>query len=184
VKRPISDLNNSYRYLYPRPTILVSSGTIQKPNALAIAWSCPLSVNPPLIGVSITSKRYSHELISQYKEFVANIPNITQVKESHYIGSISGREEPQKLKSAGFTLEASNKVKAPRIKECLINLECELQRIVITGDHDLFIGRVVEVLIDPSITDEWAFDLNKFQPIYWRQSRTINETYSLDLNEN
>lgn len=183
MKHKIKDLNNAYRYLYPRPTVLVSSGTLQQPNALAIAWSCPLSVDPPLIGVSITKKRYSHEVISQYQEFVVNIPNITQVKESHYIGSVSGRDEPQKIKSAGFSLEPSNKVKAPRIMECQINLECELQRIVITGDHDLFIGEVIEVVIDHSVTDEWAFDLNKFQPIYWRQSRAIRETYSLDMKE-
>ncbi len=181
MKRKIKDLNSAYRFLYPRLTILVSSGTLQQPNALAVAWSCPLSVDPPLIGVSITRKRYSHELISQYKEFVVNIPNITQVKESHHIGSVSGREEPQKIKSAGFTLEPSSKVEAPRILECLINLECELHRIIVTGDHDLFIGEVVEVVIDDSVTDEWAFDLNKFQPIYWRQSRSTKETYSLDL---
>lgn len=181
MKRTISDLNTAYRYLYPRLTVLVSSGTLHKPNALAIAWSCPLSINPPLIGVSITKKRYSHEIIRQHKNFVVNIPNITQVEGSHYIGSISGRKEPQKLKHAGFTIEASNKVKAPRIKECKINLECELQRIIITGDHDLFIGEVVEGVIEDEIIDDWAFDLRKFQPIYWRQSRATEETYSLDL---
>ncbi|MFX0206868.1 MAG: flavin reductase family protein [Candidatus Hodarchaeota archaeon] len=181
MKKQISDLTVAYRYLCPRLTILVSSGTIKEPNALAVAWSCPLSVDPPLIGVSITKKRFSHELISQYKDFVVNIPNITQVEGSYYIGSISGRKEPQKLKQAGFTVEASNKVKAPRIKECLINIECELQRIIITGDHDFFIGEVVEVIIDDTITNHWAFDLKKFQPVYWRQSRSIEETYSLDL---
>ena len=181
MKRMIKDLKNAYRYLYPRPIVLVSSGTLQQPNALTIAWSCPLSVDPPLIGISITKKRYSHETISQYKEFVVNIPNISQVRESYYIGSVSGREEPNKINLAGFTLEPSNKVKAPRIAECQINLECELQRIIITGDHDLFIGEVVEVVIDHSVTDEWAFDLNKFQPIYWRQSKSIKETYTLDL---
>ncbi len=181
MKQPISDLTAAYRYLYPRPTVLVSSGTIKEPNALTIAWSCPLSVDPPLIGISIAKKRFSHELINRYKDYVINIPNITQVEGSHYVGSVSGRMEPQKLKQAGFTVEASNKVNAPRIKECLINLECELQRIIVTGDHDLFIGEVVDVVIDLSITDEWAIDLKKFQPIYWRKSKSMEETYSLNL---
>ncbi|MFX1285555.1 MAG: flavin reductase family protein [Promethearchaeota archaeon] len=181
MKKPISDLTAAYRYLYPRLTILVSSGTLKEPNALAIAWSCPLSVEPPLIGVSITKKRFSHQIISQHKDFVVNIPNITQVEGVYYIGSISGRKEPQKLKRAGYTVEPSNKINAPRIKECLINLECELQRIIITGDHDLFIGEVVEVVIDDTIINYWAFDLKKFQPLYWRQSRSMEETYSLDL---
>jgi flavin reductase (DIM6/NTAB) family NADH-FMN oxidoreductase RutF len=181
MKRQISDLNTAYRYLYPRLTVLVSSGTLQNPNALTIAWSCPLSVNPPLIGVLITKKRYSHEIIQHNKEFVINIPNSSQIKESHYIGSISGQEEPQKLKNAGFSVEASTKVKAPRIKECQINLECKLNDIIPTGDHDLFIGEVVFAVINHKITDIWAFNLRKFQPIYWRQSRSTEETYHLDL---
>ena len=32
-----------------------------------------------------------------------------------------------------------------------------------------------------TIADDWAFDLKKFQPIYWRQSKSLKETYSLDL---
>lgn len=181
MKRSILDLSTAYRYLYPRLTVLVSSGTMQTPNALAIAWSSPLSVDPPLIGVLITKKRYSHEIIHRYEEFVINIPNISQIKESHYIGSISGREESQKLKKSGFTIEASAKVKAPRITECQINLECKLDRIVPTGDHDLFIGKVVFIAINHEIVDNWAFDIRRFKPIYWRQSKSTEETYELNL---
>ena len=181
MKHPVSDLSTAYRYLYPRLTVLVSSGTLQTSNALTIAWSCPLSVDPPLIGVLITKKRYSYEIIRQHKEFVINIPNFSQIKESHYIGTISGREEPQKLINAGFTVEASTKVDAPRITECQINLECKLDKIVSTGDHDLFVGEVVFIVINHEITDDWAFNLRKFQPIYWRQSKTMEETYELKL---
>jgi flavin reductase (DIM6/NTAB) family NADH-FMN oxidoreductase RutF len=179
IKKPIENINNAYRYLYPRLTVLVSSGIISEPNALTIAWSSPLSANPPLVGVSITNKRYSHEIISQYKEFVVNIPNYSQIKGSHYIGQISGREEPNKLTNAGFSVEPSNKIKAPRIKECQINLECTLQRTIATGDHDLFVGEIVEVVLDPEIMDDWSYDLNKFRPIYWRQSKTFEETFTL-----
>ncbi|MFX1505307.1 MAG: flavin reductase family protein [Promethearchaeota archaeon] len=181
MKQSVSDLRTAYRYLYPRLTVIVTSGTLQTPNALTIAWSCPLSVDPPLIGVLITKKRYSYEIIQQHKEFVINIPNFSQIKESYYIGSISGREEPQKIKKAGFTLEASTEVKAPRIKECQINLECQLDNIVSTGDHDLFVGKVVFIVINHEIMDDWAFNLRKFRPIYWRQSKSIEDTHELAL---
>ena len=181
MKHSVSDLSTAYRYLYPRLTVIVTSGTLESPNALTIAWSCPLSVTPPLIGISITKKRYSYEIIQQYEEFVINIPNFSQIEESHFIGSISGREEPQKIKKAGFTLEASTKLKTPRIKECQINLECKLDRIISTGDHDLFIGKVVYITINREIMDKWAFNLRKFQPLYWRQSKSIAETYELAL---
>jgi flavin reductase (DIM6/NTAB) family NADH-FMN oxidoreductase RutF len=181
MKQPVSDLSTAYRYLYPRLTVIVSSGTLESPNALTIAWSCPLSVDPPLLGVLITKKRFSYKIIQQHKEFVINIPNFSQIKESHYIGSISGREEPQKIEKAGFTLEASTETKTPRIKECQINLECKLDKIVSTGDHDLFIGKVVFIAINREIVDDWAFNLKKFQPIYWKQSKSIADTYELAL---
>ncbi len=183
MKTIIPDLTTSYRYLYPRLTVLVSSGTVKTPNALTIAWSTPLSVNPPLIGIAITNTRYSHEIIKKNKDFVVNIPNINQVDGSYYIGQISGSEEPKKLQQAGFTLEASHKIDAPRIKECQINLECKLENIYPIGDHDLFVGRVVEVLIDPKIIDQWSFNLDKFQPIYWRQSKSKEETFTVNKSE-
>ncbi len=182
MKQSIEDLRTAYRYLYPRLTILVSSGTIDTPNALTVAWSTPLSVDPPLIGVLITKKRFSHEIIKSHNDFVINIPEFSLVEGSFHIGHVSGRDEPDKLTHAGFTLESSNKIKAPRIRECAINIECELDKIIPTGDHDLFIGLVVEIMINPDITDQWAFDLRKYKPIYWRQSKLKEETFHLNLN--
>jgi flavin reductase (DIM6/NTAB) family NADH-FMN oxidoreductase RutF len=182
MKQSIENLQSAYRYLYPRLTILVSSGTIDKPNALTIAWSTPLSVDPPLIGVLITKKRFSHEIIESHKDFVINIPEFSLVEGCFHIGHISGREEPDKLTRAGFTIESSNIVKAPRIKECAINIECELVNIIATGDHDLFIGEVVEIMINPEIIDQWAFNLRKYRPIYWRQSKLKDETFHLELD--
>ena len=83
--------------------------------------------------------------------------------------------------NAGFTVEKSEKVNAPRIKECKINIECKLEKVVTTGDHNLFVGKVVHIVIDSKIVDEWSFDLNLFQPVYWRQSRELKETFQLNI---
>jgi flavin reductase (DIM6/NTAB) family NADH-FMN oxidoreductase RutF len=60
-------------------------------------------------------------------------------------------------------------------------MECKLVDIVTTGDHDLFIGEVVELAVDSDIIDDWASDLTKFQPIYWRRSKFSEEVYQLSL---
>ena len=175
------DVNNAYRFLYPRLTVIVTSGTINEPCGLTIAWSTPLSVNPPLIGVSITKKRFSYNIISKTKSFVINIPDINFKEGTHHIGRVSGRDEPDKLLKAGFTLEKSSRISAPRLEECKINIECKLVNIISTGDHDLFIGEVVELTVDSDIMDDWAGDLTKFQPIYWRRSKFSEEVYQLSL---
>ncbi|MHA2033487.1 MAG: flavin reductase family protein [Candidatus Kariarchaeaceae archaeon] len=155
------DLSKAYRFLYPRLTVIVSSGTINTPNALAIAWSTPLSVDPPLLGILISVKRYSHEVIQQTRTFVVNIPHFGLVSGTHLVGQVSGREDAGKIEKAGFSLEKSKEVTAPQIKECPINLECELHDIITTGDHDLFVGKVVAVVAKESILDDWAYDLTK-----------------------
>ena len=179
IKVTIDDLSTAYRYLYPRHTILITSGTLENPSALAIAWSTPLSADPPLIGFSITKKRYSYDIIKASAEFVINIPEFNQIDETYYVGSVSGFEEPDKIEKAGFNLEASSHIKAPRIAECKINLECKLKDILKTGDHELFIGQVINIAIDPTIMDSFSVNLNEFRPIYWRRSKNKDDTFQL-----
>ena len=182
LKKSISNTELTYRYLYPRLTVLVTSGSVEKPNAITIAWSTPLSVDPPLIGILITKKRFSHGIIAHNKDFVINIPDLSHVKGCFHVGSVSGKIEPDKVRNAGFTVEKSERINAPRIKECRINIECTLENIITAGDHDLFVGKVVHVSIDSKIEDEWAFDLKLFQPVYWRQSKDLKETFQLDVS--
>jgi len=153
---------------------------MEKANALTIAWSTPLSVNPPLIGVSITKKRYSYQIIKRQGEFVINIPNLSQVDTTYYLGTISGLEDPNKIIKAGFTLEASSKIEAPKLKECLVNIECKLVESIPTGDHDLFIGQVVNLTVEETIRNDWGIDPHKFNTIYWRQSKRKDETFILN----
>ncbi len=178
------DLKTAYRFLYPRFTIVVSSGTLTNPNALAIAWSTPLSADPPLVGVLISEKRYSYEIIKKEKCFVVNVPNFNLIDETHYVGRISGRDEPNKVEKAGFTLEVSKKVSAPSIKECKINLECTLTDIITTGDHEMFIGEIIAISVDSDIRDSWSYNIAKYESLYWRQSKFRNDVYRLKvLNE-
>ena len=94
-----SDLSYLYRFLYPRFTIIVSCGTMEKPNALTIAWSSPLSANPPLFGFSITKQRYSYHLTKENKSFVINIPdyNTKNINAAFFIGRVSGKNNANKI---------------------------------------------------------------------------------------
>ena len=73
------------------------------------------------------------------------------MKGCFHIGSVSGKIEPDKVRNAGFTVEKSERINAPRIRECKINIECTLENIITTGDHDLFVGKVISVSIDSKI---------------------------------
>jgi flavin reductase (DIM6/NTAB) family NADH-FMN oxidoreductase RutF len=134
----------AYRLLHPMHTVLVSCiGTTGKPNVITLAWAMPTSINPPLVAISIAPKRYSHTLIEKTKEFVVNIPTMDILNETLFCGRTSGRAH-DKFKETGLTPFPSRKVKPPIIEECVAHLECKLHSQLITGDHTIFVGEIVE----------------------------------------
>lgn len=155
----------AYRLIHPRNVILVScvdpSG---KANIITLAWSMPLSRDPPLVGISIAPGRYSHKLIEETKEFVVNVPTMEIVKETLYCGRVSGRSK-NKFKEAKLTPLPAKKVKAPLIRECVAHLECRLTEQLKTGDHTLFIGEIVAAYANEGVFTD-RYDLSKVKPIY------------------
>ncbi|MCK4776776.1 MAG: flavin reductase family protein [Actinomycetia bacterium] len=142
-----------YTALFPCPVILVScideSGN---PNIITLAWAGNICSNPPQIGISIRPNRYSYQLIKESGEFVVNIPGEKIIQQTDYCGIVSGKNV-NKFQECDFTPEDSEIIKAPLIKECPVNIECSVRKIVPLGTHDLFIAEVLNVLIDKEYVD-------------------------------
>lgn len=170
-------LNKAYRALYPRFTVLVTCGTMEAPNVMTASWNTPLSANPPLIGVSITEKRYSFELIRKTGEFGVNIPSIELAQEALRVGTVSGRDK-NKFLNSHFTIEKGTKITSPMIKECPLYLECKLEGIIPTGDHHLFIGKVLIIKAEQGCWDIWGPVASRVKACYWGNSREL-DVYSL-----
>jgi len=51
----------------------------------------PVSTEPPLIAVAISSQAYINTLIKKSKEFTVNIPDINMIKQLWTAGTRSGR---------------------------------------------------------------------------------------------
>jgi len=84
--------SSAYRLLHPMHTILVSSvGKDGKSNIVTLAWAMPTSQVPPLAAISVSSRRHSHLLIQQTKEFVINIPTLEILREVYIVGTTSGK---------------------------------------------------------------------------------------------
>ena len=158
-------LSSSYRLLHPRLVILVSCvDKAGKENAITLAWSMPVSINPPMVVISIAPRRYSHQLIEETKEFVVNIPTMGIVQETLFCGRRSGRTY-DKFKETRLTTLPAKMVKPPTIKECVAHLECKLEEQITVGDHTLFIGRVLTAYANKGVFDK-NFDVKKVKPIY------------------
>jgi flavin reductase (DIM6/NTAB) family NADH-FMN oxidoreductase RutF len=133
----------AYRLLHPMHTVLVSCvGKSGKPNVTTLAWAMPISNNPPLVAISVSPQRHSHTLIEESQEFIINVPTLELLQSVYACGTFSGRSF-DKFKKAGLTPIPARKVKAPAIRECIAHIECEVDSQVTTGDHTVFVGKIV-----------------------------------------
>lgn len=135
----------------PTPVVMVSClGGDGKPNIITVSWAGVLCSDPPMIGISIRPNRYSHGIVKEAMEFALNFPSASLIEAVDYCGSVSGKDV-DKFAGAGLTPIPASKIKAPIIKECPINVECQVKQIISLGSHDLFIAEVVAYHLDEEI---------------------------------
>jgi flavin reductase (DIM6/NTAB) family NADH-FMN oxidoreductase RutF len=129
--------------LNPRLAVLVSCcDQTGKPNILSVAWHSPLSHEPPLVGIAIHHRRYSHDLIQAEHEFVVNVVGMAFEGAVQICGSYSGASI-DKAKLAGLSFSPARTVRPPYLSSALGHLECRVWGEVPAGDHTLFIGQVL-----------------------------------------
>jgi flavin reductase (DIM6/NTAB) family NADH-FMN oxidoreductase RutF len=105
--------------------------------------------------------RYSYHMVKETGCFVVNLVPKSLKVAFDYLGSISGRDE-DKLTKAGVILAEAVKVNAPLLADCPVNIECTVVDSIMTGSHEMFIGRVEYVHAPAECLDEkGAIDFNK-----------------------
>ena len=161
------NIKKFFHYAYPMQTALVTclDGN-DKTNVITIAWHTPISKKPPLYGISIAPGRYSHDLIKKSGEFVINFSPYHLVEKINFCGTHSGRKT-DKISETNLTLTPSKKIKTSAIEECFAHFECKLYGSFIIGDHTLFIGEVINILIDDNAFLDDLIETKKIQPCYY-----------------
>ena len=139
--------------LQPAPQILVSCrGANGENNALAVAYCCNCSYDPPMLMVGIVPSRYSYKMIKETGCFVVNLVSKDYKEIFDYLGSKSGRDE-NKLSVMNVKLEEGIKVNAPILSDCPVNIECSVVDSIITGSHEMFVGKIEYVHAQESLID-------------------------------
>lgn len=139
--------------LSPVPPALISCGTVKNPNVMTAAWTGIIASEPPMTYVSIRPERYSHEIISESKEFVINLTTLPLVSAADYCGVKSGRNV-DKFKEMKLTALPCSAVKAPQIEESPVSIECRVKDVQHFGTHDMFLAEIVAVNIDDKYLNE------------------------------
>ena len=159
-------IDRFYYLGYPKIVALITSGRYDNANIMPASWNTPVSFDPPLFAVAIAPERYTFKLVEEYGEFGLNFLPINETEKVYRTGYTSGREV-DKFTEFSLTRVKAKRIKAPLIGEALTALECKVVNRIETGDHYLFIGKVVETWIDPEkVSGEGKIDLKSTSPVY------------------
>jgi flavin reductase (DIM6/NTAB) family NADH-FMN oxidoreductase RutF len=145
--------------LFPTPVVLVTCVNEEgKPNIITLAWVGVINSEPPMVGISIRPERYSHAC-----------------------GVLSGKEM-DKFAAMGWRPVPTEKVKAPLIDECPVQLECQVKEILSLGSHDLLLGQIVALHVKEEVQKEKGrIDISRALPFvfcpganeYWNLGRCL-----------
>ncbi len=170
------------KILFPMPTSLVVTGTMEKANIVTIAWVTLLTSAPPTLGVSVGTSGYSGNEILKNKHFTVNIASVDIMIEADFCGITSGKDI-DKFEKTGFTKMQSKHIPSPIIKECPLNFECKLVKSSLVGTTNHFVGEILEVHMDTNklqdVNKPGSFDVEAMNPLIYvggaREYRKIGE---------
>lgn len=146
--------------LYPVPPALVSCGTMERPNALTVAWTGIVCSDPAMTYISLRPSRYSYGLIRASGDFAINLTHAALARAADFCGVRSGRDT-DKFSQMGLESEACTQISAPMIAQSPISLECRVQQILPLGSHDMFLSRIVAVNVREDLVDAAGLHLER-----------------------
>ncbi|MCL2592525.1 MAG: flavin reductase [Defluviitaleaceae bacterium] len=120
--------------------------------------------------------------IKKYREFTVNIPDKSLMEEIEIGGFVSSEDKFSIASKLEYI--KSEKIDAPIIKNCPINIECEVIEIIESNEFENYSNIIAKVrgrLIDEELLKDGALDHEKFNSViyigdeYKRSYRYLNK---------
>ncbi|AIZ44650.1 flavoredoxin [Deinococcus radiopugnans] len=170
----LSETGTQFFGYYPGTVALVTVEHGGVRNVMAAGWHTALSAQPPLYGVLIGRERATHGLVTQSGTFGINFLPASLSKPIQGTGVLSLHDLPQQDKLARLGLDTLPD--APlALADAYLHYRCRVTQTVPTGDHDLFVGEVLEVRHDPAFYDDRRLFLGE-AAIYLGRSAYVKTT--------
>lgn len=101
---------------------------------------CSVSLDPPLVLISIDKTSQTHSIIQQSKVYAVNI----LTAEQQYLSERFARKDTDQKSFADILLRTAQ-TGAPLFDECMVRLDCRVVAEYEGGDHTLFLGEVLSL---------------------------------------
>lgn len=152
-------------WIYPEPVLIIATynedGT---PCAMNAAWGGIHEENE--LFICLDPAHRTTENILRRKEFTVSMAVADQVTACDYVGIVSGKDVPDKVAKAGFTVTRSDKVDAPLIDQLPMAIECRMKSF--NESTCELVAEIVNISVDESVlNDNGKVDPAKLRPIIY-----------------
>jgi flavin reductase (DIM6/NTAB) family NADH-FMN oxidoreductase RutF len=128
---------------YPEQIVIaIARDKNGKPNPVTIGWTMIASGQPAMLAIALTPKRYSTAAIRHSKCFTVAYPSEEMAKDTLFFGTHSGKDT-DKFAETGCKYSPAEKIDSVILDDAAANFECTLENELTTGDHIIFVGKVV-----------------------------------------
>ena len=123
-------------------SLLLAGKALERDAICATDWHSPASYEPMKYTVSIPNHLGTKKFLSQSRSFVVNFMVKQHDEKLNMMISQDGTIVDL-FSMFGLTKLKSRSVDAPAIKEAAAVLECEVENEIESGDHTIFVGKVL-----------------------------------------
>lgn len=136
----------------PVPPVMVTCGTMERPNIITVAWTGNVCSGPARAYISVRPERYSYGLIKESGQFAINLTTAALARAADFCGVRSGRDV-DKFAHLGLTPLPAKELSCPILGESPVSLECRVFQVIPLGSHDLFLADILAVDVDEELID-------------------------------
>ncbi|MDQ0217395.1 flavin reductase [Peribacillus cavernae] len=120
---------------------VVTSEVDGRPWGVTVSACCSISMDPPLLLISLFTKNASTEAIKEQQRFGVSILSKDQTKVA------KAGAKPGTPKFFEEFTDFDHDGKTHMVKDALTHIHCKVDNVVAAGDHTIFIGLVEHVTI-------------------------------------
>ena len=146
-------ISKAFTLIEPGPVVFVTTNDVEKSNIMTISWTMVTDFTPKF-AITTGPWNYSFAALRKSKECVISIPTVDLLDKVVGVGTCSGADT-DKFAKFNLTPEKGRIVRAPLIKECLANIECNVVDIV--KKHNIVVLEAVAAYFDTSRKEKRTF---------------------------
>lgn len=136
---PTQEILDQALRLIPAPVAVIGARQGDELGGLTAAWVTRVSIDPPLLLVSIGHERRTYDLLQGAEQFTVSILAEDQVPEARLFG-LHSRRDRDKWAEVDHDLLGGE---IPALRHCTARFLCQVKDVFRTGDHDCYVGAIL-----------------------------------------